>query len=127
MSVSRVTFLAGGATALAASSITPAIAAGPSASILALYKEPSDPKAFDTYYTNHHIPLAKTLPGLQSYTFSKGLTDNDPYYLVAILTFPSMDALKSAMASFQGKAVVADLKYFAQAGVDILTFDNIPA
>ncbi|MBD5657081.1 MAG: EthD family reductase [Candidatus Eremiobacteraeota bacterium] len=97
------------------------------ATVLALYKKPADSAAFDSYYSKHHAPLAKTLPGLQSYTVSKGLTDKDPYYQVAILKFASVDTIKSALGSTQGMAVVADLKNFAQAGVDIMVFENVPA
>jgi uncharacterized protein (TIGR02118 family) len=96
------------------------------ASVLALYKKPADPAAFDAYYTNHHAPLAKTLPGLLSYTVGHG-GENDPYYLVAILTFESQAAVGAAMGSPEGAATVADLQNFAQAGVDILTFANSPA
>ena len=96
------------------------------ATILALYKKPADPVAFDSYYSSTHAPLVKTLSGLQSYTVSKGLNEKDPYYLVAILTFPSLEALQAALASKQGQAVVADLKNFAQAGVDIMTFESLP-
>jgi uncharacterized protein (TIGR02118 family) len=96
------------------------------ASVLALYKKPADPGAFDEYYKNHHAPLAKTLPGLVSYTVGRG-GENDPYHLVAILTFESQAALGAAMGSPQGAATVADLQNFAQAGVDILTFPNLPA
>jgi uncharacterized protein (TIGR02118 family) len=101
--------------------------APPGASILALYKKPANPTTFDSYYSTHHAPLAKTMPGLQSYTLSRALTDKDPYYLVAILTFPSMDAVKTALGSPQGKAVVDDLKNFAQAGVQVMAFENVPA
>lgn len=128
MSVPRTAFLAAGAAGtMSALLATPAAAATGGASILALYKKPADPATFDSYYTTHHAPLAKTLPGLQSYTLGKGAPDKDPYYLVAVLTFPSMDALKAALGSTQGTAVVADLKNFAQAGVDIMTFENTPA
>ena len=96
------------------------------ATLLALYKKPLDPAAFDEYYKNHHVPLAKTLPGLQSYTLGRG-GDSDAFYLVAILTFASMDALQAALRSSIGEATVADLKNFAQAGVEILTFTNNPA
>jgi uncharacterized protein (TIGR02118 family) len=96
------------------------------ASVLALYKKPADPAAFDAYYRDHHAPLAKTLPGLVSYTLGQGGA-NDPYYLVAILTFESEAAMGAALGSPQGAATVADLQNFAQAGVDILTFANKPA
>jgi uncharacterized protein (TIGR02118 family) len=114
MTVSRVNFIA-------------AAAAQGAGTLVALYKRPADPAAFDAYYRTKHAPLAKTLPALQSYTLSKGLGDKAPYYLVAILTFPSVEAMKTALASPQGTAVVGDLKNFAQAGVDILTFDGVPA
>jgi uncharacterized protein (TIGR02118 family) len=129
MSVSRHAFLSTGiAGAAVAFAAQPAIAQDSlGATILALYKRPADTSKFDAYYANHHAPLAKTMPGLQSYTLSKSLGDKDPYYLVATLTFASMAALKDALASSQGKAVVADLKNFAQAGVDILTFENVRA
>ena len=96
------------------------------ATLLALYKKPADAAAFDAYYKNHHAPLAKTLPGLTSYTLGR-MGASDPYYLVARLTFSSMDALKAALASPAGAATVADLKNFAGAGVDILTFADEPA
>lgn len=127
MSASRLAFLSASA---AASLALPAVAAtsgSGSATILALYKKPADPAAFDRYYADHHAPLAKTLPGLQSFTLSKGLTAKDPYYQVATLTFASIGALQSALASAQGTAVVADLKNFAQAGVDVMTFETVPA
>jgi uncharacterized protein (TIGR02118 family) len=127
MSISRITFVAAGAASALGLAGGPAAAADSGATILALYKRPTDPAAFDAYYANHHAPLAKTLPGLQSYTLSKGLTDKDPYYLVAILGFASTDAISGAMASSEGKAVVGDLKNFAQAGVDVLVFANVPA
>jgi uncharacterized protein (TIGR02118 family) len=47
-----------------------------------------------------------------------------PYYLVAILHFESMDAIKAALASPQGKATADDLANFAQAGVELLMFDT---
>ncbi len=95
-------------------------------SVLALYKKPADTAAFEAYYTNTHAPLAKTMPGLRSFTVGHG-GPNDPYYLVAILTFDSQAALEAAMGSPQGAATVADLQNFAQAGVEILTFANVAA
>ena len=96
------------------------------ATVLALYKKPADAAAFDAHYANTHTPLAKTLPGLKSYTLGRG-GENDPYYLVAILTFESPEALGAAMQSAEGQKTVADLGNFAQAGVDVLTFANVPA
>jgi uncharacterized protein (TIGR02118 family) len=33
------------------------------ADLVVLYKTPNDPAAFDKYYFENHIPLAKKLPG----------------------------------------------------------------
>jgi len=41
------------------------------ADLVVLYKTPKDPAAFDKYYAETHIPLAKKLPGLRKYTVTK--------------------------------------------------------
>ncbi|RZU02328.1 EthD family reductase [Rivibacter subsaxonicus] len=101
------------------------------ASLVALYKKPADAAAFDAYYHSTHIPLAKTVPGLRSYTISKGPiatpAGEAPLHLVAILEFDSMAAIQAALTSPQGAATAADLGNFAQAGVDLLMFDTQPA
>ena len=42
------------------------------AKLYAIYQQPTDPAAFDAYYFNKHVPLAKTIPGLRSYEVTKG-------------------------------------------------------
>ena len=42
------------------------------AKIYALYRTPTDPKSFDRYYSERHMPLAKTMPGLRSYEITRG-------------------------------------------------------
>ena len=42
------------------------------AHLIALYHQPTDTAAFDSYYAGTHAPLAKKVPGLRSYTVSKG-------------------------------------------------------
>ena len=98
------------------------------ATLLVLYKKPADPAAFDRYYVETHIPLAKKVPGLRSYRVSKGavvaaagVTD---VYLVATLTFDSMAAIQSGFASPEGAAAGGDLPNFATGGADLLTFDD---
>jgi uncharacterized protein (TIGR02118 family) len=101
------------------------------AQLVALYKHPSDPKAFDDYYTSTHAPLAKTMPGLRSYEVSTGTVaggkGESPYRLVAMLGFDSLDAIKAALESPQGQKTAGDLANFAQAGVELLMFDTRPA
>ena len=42
------------------------------ARLIALYKTPKDPAAFDRYYFATHAPLAKKIPGLRKYEVSQG-------------------------------------------------------
>lgn len=94
------------------------------AKLFAIYQQPEDPAAFDAYYFDKHVPLAKTLPGLKSYEVTRGdvmgMAGKHGAYLVAILEFESMAAIASAMSSSQGQATAADLANFASAGVDVM-------
>ncbi len=98
------------------------------AKVIALYKKPTDPSAFDDYYYAKHVPLAKTIPGLRRYEVSKGAVStpagDSPLHLVAILEFDSLQAIQAALTSPEGAATAGDLGNFAQAGVDLLIFDT---
>jgi len=42
------------------------------AMIIAMYKTPTDPAAFDRYYFGPHVTLAKKVPGLKGYRITRG-------------------------------------------------------
>jgi len=94
------------------------------AKLFAIYQQPKDSAAFDSYYFGTHVPLAKTIPGLKSYEVTRGdvmgMAGKHGVYLVAILEFESMEAIGAAMSSAQGQATAADLANFASAGVDVM-------
>jgi len=94
------------------------------AQVLAMYNTPADPTAFEQYYHGTHIPLAKRLPGLRSYTINRGPLVSPagapPYYLIATLSFDSMEAIQAAFASPEGKAAAADIPNFATSGATLL-------
>jgi uncharacterized protein (TIGR02118 family) len=98
------------------------------AQVLVLYKTPTDPAAFDKYYAQTHIPLAKKIPGLKKYEVSQGTvaTPAGPsgIHLVATLTFDSMAAIQAGLGSTEGQATAGDLPNFASGGVDLLMFDT---
>jgi uncharacterized protein (TIGR02118 family) len=98
------------------------------AKLVVLYKIPADTAAFDAYYTATHIPLAKKIPGLKRYEISTGpvSTPQGPsaYHLAAVLSFDSLDALRTGLGSPEGEAAAGDLGNFAQAGADLLVFDT---
>ena len=98
------------------------------AKLVAIYQQPTDSAAFDRYYFDTHVPLAKTIPGLLSYEVTSGdvmgMAGKHGIYLVAILEFESMAAIGAAMASPQGQATAADFGNFASAGVDVMMGDT---
>ena len=98
------------------------------AELVVLYKTPKDAAAFDKYYFETHVPLAKKLPGLKKYAVSKGpvATPGGPsqFHLIAILTFDSMSDMQKAFGSAEGKATAADVPKFATGGVEMQMFDT---
>jgi uncharacterized protein (TIGR02118 family) len=100
------------------------------ARLLVLYNQPADPAAFDRYYFHTHVPIAKKIPGLMSYTVSAGkpamVAGSVSPYLIAELDFANMAALQAAMASPEGQAAAADVAKFATGGVTLLVYDLRP-
>jgi uncharacterized protein (TIGR02118 family) len=98
------------------------------AQVVVTYKMPKDTAAFDKYYAETHIPLAKKMPGLRKFQVSKGsvATPAGPsgIHLIATLTFDSMAAIGAAFGSAEGKATAADVPKFASGGADIVFFDT---
>ncbi len=85
--------------------------------LVAVYRKPEDPKAFDEHYFKAHLPLTKKMPGLVRWEIERGSGSPMPNaeipYLTAHLYFDSMDALNASMKSDQGKAAAKDLMEFA--------------
>jgi uncharacterized protein (TIGR02118 family) len=84
------------------------------------YGHPTDPAAFDDYYTSTHVPLANKIPGFTSYTYRHCASLDDsppPHYLLAELSWPSQEALGAALSSPEAQAAVADVPNFATGGV----------
>lgn len=97
------------------------------AQLLVLYNSPADPAAFDRYYRETHIPLAKKMPGLRSYSVSRGPVQapmGTAPHLVAVLDFDSMAGLSAALNSPEGQAAAADVPNFASGGATILIYDS---
>jgi uncharacterized protein (TIGR02118 family) len=71
------------------------------------YFEPSDGRDFEAAYRERHVPLVRSLPGLERFTISLPHADGAPY-LVAELWFADDDAVSTARASAEMAAVSAD-------------------
>jgi len=84
--------------------------------LVALYRKPADPEAFERHYWEVHLPLARKMPGLQRVEVSRvtGAPGGEPpYYLMAEMYFADQAALDAAMKSPEGRAAGKDLMGFA--------------
>ncbi len=93
------------------------------AKVIAMYRKPADPAAFDRYYFATHVPIARRIPGLRGYEVTRGpigtLEGPAPYHVIATLTFDSVADVQAALASPEGQATAADLLNFATSGVEL--------
>jgi uncharacterized protein (TIGR02118 family) len=91
--------------------------------MVVIYRTPRDPAAFDKHYHDVHVPLAHKLPGLRRYAVSQrpiATPAGDPEpYLVAILHFDSLDALRQAFGTPEGRACAADRRILAPQDEDV--------
>ena len=95
--------------------------------LLVMYGHPTDTDAFDTYYREVHLPIARKMKGLKRWTVGKvqGTPDGKPgtYYFFADLYAESRAAMEAILASPEGQAAVADVPKFATGGVTFLYSD----
>lgn len=84
--------------------------------LVALYKKPADPEAFEKYYKEIHAPLARKIPGLQKMEVSHvtGSPVGEPkFHMMAELYFEDKAAMFAGMGSEEGKAAAKDVMGFA--------------
>ena len=92
--------------------------------LLVLYGQPKDPAAFDKYYYETHVRIAKRMKGLKKWTIGKvqGTPDGSPppFYYVADLYMESREEFEQLLASPEGQAAVADVPNYATGGATFL-------
>lgn len=92
--------------------------------LLVLYGPPKDEAAFDKYYRDTHIPIAKKMKGLKKWTIGKvrGTPGGEPppYYYVADLFMEGREDFEHLLASPEGRAAVADVPNYATGGATFL-------
>ena len=90
--------------------------------LIALYKAPADPEAFDAHYRDVHVPILNRYPKLRDVKLSspEGVAGQPaPYYLMAEMVFDTDEDLQAALASDAGRESAKDLRGFAQSGVSL--------
>jgi uncharacterized protein (TIGR02118 family) len=84
--------------------------------LVALYRQPDDPAAFDEAYFKTHLPLVRQVPGLTKTVVTRftRLLSGDPFYMMAEMYFADEDALKRGMKSDEMGAAGRNLSSFAE-------------
>jgi uncharacterized protein (TIGR02118 family) len=83
-----------------------------------LYYRPTDPEAFERYYMEKHLPLARQMPGLKKLEVGRVLRGpkEQDYFWVADCYFEDLEALKAGFSSPIGEAAGKDVANFASGG-----------
>ena len=83
--------------------------------LVALYKKPADPEAFEKRYFERHAPLMEQVPGLREMKitrFKKTLA-GDGFYMMAEMDFGDKETFNAAMQSAEMAAAGKDVNEFA--------------
>lgn len=92
--------------------------------VVVLYGQPTDPAAFEDYYTNTHMPLVAKMPNVARSEASRVVATPDggdpPYYRMFEFWFDSQEDLQAAMSSPEGQETAGDLPNFATGGATLL-------
>ncbi|MGB8648839.1 MAG: EthD family reductase [Anaerolineae bacterium] len=96
--------------------------------LVALYRKPEDPQAFEHAYFETHLPLVKKVPGLQRVQVTRvtGAPRGEPeLYMIAELYFPDKETMDRAMASPENQAAGKNLMGFARGLVTFLFAEEV--
>jgi uncharacterized protein (TIGR02118 family) len=93
--------------------------------LIALYRTPPDPAAFDKYYADVHLPLVKKIPGLIRTVLNRGFAPpwggESAFYLIVEMHFADEAAFGKAMNSPENRAAGKDARQFAGELVTLVT------
>lgn len=95
--------------------------------LVVLYKKPADPAHFDKHFRAVHMPLVQKMPGLRSFSFGPATAldgAEGTYFWMFIGTFDSLKAINDALASREGREVVADIPNYYSDTPTILHLDS---
>jgi uncharacterized protein (TIGR02118 family) len=93
------------------------------AKLIVIYPRPTDVEAFEKVYQNEHVPLAVAkLAGKTKMVATKVLGSpqgTPPFYRIAEVYFPSMEALEACATSDGGKEALAHAVKISSGGPPI--------
>jgi len=93
--------------------------------LIVIYPYPTDPDAFEKAYVNDHVPLAKEkIKGMTKFVATKIVGtptgQKPPFYRIAELHFPSIEALKASVASPGAQQAVGHAMTISTGGSPII-------
>jgi uncharacterized protein (TIGR02118 family) len=96
----------------------------PGVKLVVIYPRPRDVGAFEQVYQNEHVPMAVArLGGKTKIVASKVVASPQkgipPFYRIAEVHFPSMEALETCAASEGGKQTLAHAASISSGGAPI--------
>ena len=95
-----------------------------SAKLIVAYPQPEDVQAFEAVYQNEHVPLAvANLAGKTKIVSTKILQSpqgTPPFYCIAEVHFPSMEALQRCAESDGGKETLAHAARISSGGPPLI-------
>ncbi len=97
--------------------------------LIALYKTPPDPEAFERAYFGTHLPLMALVPGIEKTVVSRFVRTvmGDGLYLMAEMFFPDEATLRAAMKTPQMAEAGKNLATFAGELTTLLWASEVPA
>lgn len=92
--------------------------------LIVIYPTPTDIEVFEVDYVNEHVPMAvEQLAGKTKIVATKVLgapAGEAPYYRIAEVHFPSMEALEACAESDGGKQTLAHAATISSGGAPII-------
>jgi uncharacterized protein (TIGR02118 family) len=96
----------------------------PGVKLVVMYPRPKDVDVFEKAYQSEHVPMAvEKLKGKTKLVASKVLgapQGNAPFYRIAEVHFPSMEALQACAASDGGKETLAHAASISSGGPPVV-------
>jgi len=92
--------------------------------LIVMYPRPKDINAFEKLYQTEHVPMAvEKLKGKTKLVASKIVASpqgTPPFYRIAEVHFPSMEALQACAASQDGKATLGHAAQISSGGAPVI-------
>lgn len=96
--------------------------------LVALYRKPADPAAFDRAYFETHVPLVKKIPNLRRVDVARvtGAPRGEPeFYMIAEMYFDNKATMDAAMASPENAEAGKNLMSFARGVVTFVYAEEV--